>query len=207
LAKYERAKVAERTRRGKLRKAREGRVIRVSTAPFGFRYDEAGEGLLVHELEIVVVEKIFRYAAEGVPVRAIQARLYAEDVPAPRGGRVWDDHVLRRLIANDVYRPHTFEEIACLVTSEVAAWLDPDEHFGIHWFNRRKTSTCTVAEPDGNGGRRYRKRSAVSLRPREEWTAVPVPLTCPGPWWIERVRRWRRTAGALRGRTWRGAGS
>src|ERR671932_362254 len=34
LAKYERAKLAERTRRGKLRKAREGRVIRVGKAPF-----------------------------------------------------------------------------------------------------------------------------------------------------------------------------
>src|SRR4051794_33966084 len=38
LAKYERAKIAERTRRGKLRKAREGRVIKVGRAPFGFRY-------------------------------------------------------------------------------------------------------------------------------------------------------------------------
>jgi site-specific DNA recombinase len=98
--------VAERTRRGKLRKAREGRVIRGRRAPFGFRYTEAGDGLLVHEPEMMIVEKIFQYAAEGVAVRAIQARLYAENVPAPSGGRVWDDHVLRRLIANDVYRPH-----------------------------------------------------------------------------------------------------
>ena len=49
LAKYERAKVAERTRRGKLRKAREGRIIRGGKAPFGFRYTEAGNGLLVHK--------------------------------------------------------------------------------------------------------------------------------------------------------------
>jgi site-specific DNA recombinase len=87
LAKYERAKMAERTRRGRLRKAREGRVIRAGTPPFGFRYDEVGEGLLVHEPEMVLVKKIFRYAAEGVAVRAIQARLYAEGVPAPKGGR------------------------------------------------------------------------------------------------------------------------
>jgi site-specific DNA recombinase len=106
LARYERAKVAERTRRGKLRKAKEGRVIRVGKAPFGFRYDEAGDGLLIHEPEIAVVQRIVRYAAEGVAVRAIQSRLYAEGIPAPRGGRIWDDHVLRRLIANDVYRPH-----------------------------------------------------------------------------------------------------
>jgi site-specific DNA recombinase len=178
-AKYERAKVAERTRRGRLRKAREGRVIRGGRAPFGFRFTEAGDGLLVHEPEMAIVEKIFRYAAEGVPVRAIQAHLHVEGIPAPQGGRVWDDHVLRRLIANDIYRPHTVEEIARLVAPEVVARLDHDEHYGIQWFNRRKTSTSTIAEPDGNGGRRYRKRSAVSLRPKEEWIAVPVPAFLP----------------------------
>ena len=179
LAKYERAKVAETTRRGKLHKAREGRVIRTGRPTFGFRYDEAGDGLLVHEPEMVVVEKIFRYAAEGVPIRAIQARLYSEGIPAPKGGRVWGDHALRRLIANDVYRPHTVEEIARLVTPEVAARLDPDEHYGIQWFNRRRTSTSTFAEPDENGGRRYKKRSVVSLRPKEEWIAVPVSAFLP----------------------------
>jgi site-specific DNA recombinase len=40
LAKYEKAKIAERTRRGKLRKAREGRVICGATPTYGFRYNE-----------------------------------------------------------------------------------------------------------------------------------------------------------------------
>jgi len=169
LAKFERAKTAERTRRGKLRKAREGRVIRVGRAPFGFRYDEAADGLLVDEPEMAVVEKILRYAAEGLAVRAIPARLHAEGILAPKGGQRWNDHILRRLIANDIYRPHTFEEIACLVAPEVVARLDPDQQYGIQWYNRKKTSLSTVTEPDGNGGRRYRKRSTLSLRPKEEW--------------------------------------
>jgi hypothetical protein len=92
---------------------------------------------------------------------------------------VWGDQVLRRLIANDVYRPHTFDEIASLVTPEVAGRLDLDKHYGIQWYNRKKTSTSTIAEPDENGGRRYRKRSTVSLRPREEWIAVPAPAFLP----------------------------
>ena len=179
LAKFERAKTAERTRRGRLRKAREGRVIRAGMAPFGFRYTEAGEGLLVHEPEMAIVQKIFRYAAEGVGVRAIQARLYSEGILAPKGGRVWGDHMLRRLIANDVYHPHTFEEIARLVTPEVAARLDPDEQYGIQWFNRKRTSQSTITEPDKNGGWRYRRRSTVTLRPKEEWIAVPVPAFLP----------------------------
>jgi site-specific DNA recombinase len=39
LAKFERAKTAERTRRGKLRRAREGKDIAGRTPPFGFRYN------------------------------------------------------------------------------------------------------------------------------------------------------------------------
>jgi site-specific DNA recombinase len=188
LAKYERAKVAERTRRGKLRKAREGRVIRTGKAPFGFRYTKEGDGLLVHEPDMSIVEKIFRYAAESLAVRAIPARLHAEGILAPKGGQVWNDHVLRRLIANDIYRPHTFEEIARLVAPEVAARLNPDERYGIQWFNRKKTSTITVAEPDRNGGRRYRKRSTVSLRPKGEWIAVPIPA-CLSRALVDRARR------------------
>jgi site-specific DNA recombinase len=188
LAKYERAKMAERMRRGKLRKAREGRVIRVGRAPFGFRYTESGDGLLIHEPEMAVVEGIFRYAAEGLAVRAIQARLYSEGIPAPRGGQLWGDHVLRHLLSSDVYRPYSFEEIAELVAPEVVARLNADEQYAIYWFNRKKTSVSTVAEPDGNGGRRYRKRNTRRFRPKEEWIAVPVPAYLPRAL-VDRARR------------------
>jgi hypothetical protein len=124
---------------------------------------------------MVMVEKIFRLVAVGVPVRAVQARLYTEGIPAPKGGPLWDDRVLQRPITNDVYRPHSFEEIAALVAPEVASRLDPTKAYGIRWFNRKKPSVHTVTEPDGKGGRRYRKRNHVKLRPRKEWIAVPVP--------------------------------
>src|SRR5687768_6298080 len=62
LAKYERAKIAERSRRGKLRKAREGKTMRTAQSPFGFRYDAAGDALIVYESEMAVVEKVFRMA-------------------------------------------------------------------------------------------------------------------------------------------------
>src|SRR5215204_4481322 len=179
LAKYEKVKIAERTRRGKLRKAREGRVICGATPTYGFRYNQTRDGLLINEPEMTVVEKIFRLVADGVAVRAIQARLYTEGIATPKGGPLWDDHVLRRMITNDVYRPYSFEEIAALVTLEVAARLDSAKEYGIQWFNRKKASVHTVTEPDGNGGRRYRKRNYVKLRPREEWIAVPVPAHLP----------------------------
>ena len=60
LAKFERAKTTERTRRGKLRKAREGKVIALRMARFGFRYDATREGLEVDEDAMWVVRRIFR---------------------------------------------------------------------------------------------------------------------------------------------------
>ena len=64
-AEYERAKIVERTRRGKERKAREGRIMRGPKAPYGFRYNATYDALSVHEPEMLVVEKVFRMAASG----------------------------------------------------------------------------------------------------------------------------------------------
>src|ERR687896_10750 len=50
LAKFERAKLIERSRRGKMRKAREGRAV-TSTPNYGFRLNEAKDGLVLHEPE------------------------------------------------------------------------------------------------------------------------------------------------------------
>jgi len=49
LAKFERAKTAERTRRGKLRKAREGKALAGPRPPFGFRYNDARDNYVVDE--------------------------------------------------------------------------------------------------------------------------------------------------------------
>ncbi len=174
LAKFERAKIAERTRRGKLRKAREGRVA-ASTPNYGFRLNDARDSLVICESEMVVVEKIFRMAAEGFGLRAMQSRLRAEGVASPKGGWTWSLRVLRRLVKNDVYLPHTYEEIAELLAPETLARLDPSKEYGIQWYNRQRVSVETVSEPDGKGGRRYKKRRTSVWRPKEEWVAVPVP--------------------------------
>src|SRR5919206_122608 len=84
LAKFERAKLAERTRRGTLKKAREGRIVS-NTPNYGFQLNSTKDGLEVYEPEMAVVEQIFQMAADGLGTAAIQARLHAEGVPAPRG--------------------------------------------------------------------------------------------------------------------------
>src|SRR5918998_1614633 len=44
LAKYERGKITERSRRGKLRKAREGKIVPTHTADFGFKFNAKRDG-------------------------------------------------------------------------------------------------------------------------------------------------------------------
>jgi hypothetical protein len=89
-------------------------------------------------------------AAEGLGLRAA-------GVPTATGKPVWDIQMIRRIIASDMYRLHSFEELSRLVAPEVAARLDPHKEYGIQWYNRQRVTVRTVSEPDGNGGRRYRK--------------------------------------------------
>jgi site-specific DNA recombinase len=179
LAKYERAKIAERTRRGKLRKAREGKIAATRRPPYGFSYNATRDGYIVNEREMVVVEKIFRLAAEGFGTSTIQSRLYHENIPSPAGIRSWQRSQIKRVVLNDVYRPHTFEETAALVSAEVAATLDPAKEYGIRWWNRVSQKVHQVSKPSGNGERRYRRRTTSTKRDREEWIAVPVSAYLP----------------------------
>jgi site-specific DNA recombinase len=179
LSKYERAKITERSRRGKLRKAREGKILRGPKPPYGFRYNRAGDGLIVYEPEMVVAERVFRMAAEGLGPQAIQTRLHDEGTPSPTGDPLWPRRTLEQILRSDLYKAHTFEEIAELVSAEVLSHLDEDVEYGVWWFGRKRTTEHSVSEPDGNGGRRYRKATTTRIRPKEERTAVPVPVHLP----------------------------
>jgi site-specific DNA recombinase len=87
LAKYERLKTAERTRRGRLQKARKGKLIRNGRAHYGFKYDEAGDHYLVNEEEMAVVRRIFRLISSGSSLHSIKRTLEMDDIP-PSGERL-----------------------------------------------------------------------------------------------------------------------
>ena len=177
LAKYERAKIAERTRRGKLRKAREGKVVATMKPPYGFRYNGARDGLVVFEPEMAVVEQIFTLAAEGRGTKAIQTYLYRQGIPSPKGCPTWQRKFIKQLVMNDIYRPHTYEETAALLSPEAALALQPGQEYGIRWWNRVSHKRRQVSEPGEDGERRYRTRFTTVKRSPEEWIAVPVPAS------------------------------
>jgi site-specific DNA recombinase len=173
LAKFERAKMTERTRRGRLQKAREGKVMAGRSPRYGFEINASRDGYEVDEERMRVVRRIFRGVAEGSTLRAIKLALEAEAVPTPRGGRFWDRSFFRNCVLDDVYRPHSFKEVAAVVSPEVAARLDPAKSYGLWWFNRRKMTSRQVSEAS-EGGRRYGRKYSSHIKPKEKWIAVPV---------------------------------
>jgi site-specific DNA recombinase len=175
LGKYERAKISERSRRGKLQKARQGKVMAGPRVKYGFKLNASRDGLLVDEEKMRVVRRIFRMVGtEGHSMNAVFKTFERERLPTPGGGKHWDRAFFRIAILDDVYRPHTYQEVEKLVSPEVAAGLDREKLYGIWWYNRLRVRTRQVSEPSDNG-RRYRREARFTVKPKEEWVAVPVP--------------------------------
>src|ERR671915_468035 len=187
LGKYERAKISERSRRGKLQKAREGKVLAVHRPPYGFRYNDARDNYLVDAERMAVVRRIFRMVGvEGYTMNATRLAFNREGVRPP-SGEFWSPKYIREAIKDDVYRSHSYEEVAELVSPDVAARLDPNGRYGIWYFNRRRYVTKQVSV-NGPEGRSYRRTTKVFDRPRSEWIAVPVPESGIPREWVDAAR-------------------
>src|SRR5215204_15792 len=193
IARYERLKIAERSRRGKLRKAREGKVIATKRSHFGYRYNASRDGYEVDEETMAVVKRIFRMVGtEGVAIRGVKRIFERDGLPTPEGKKIWGQFFIREAIRDDAYRPHSWKEIERLVAkgqmaAEVASRLDPQKRYGIWWFNRRRTKTYQEAV-SGPEGKRYKRRVKITPRPEQEWIAVPVPDSGVPREWVNLAR-------------------
>src|SRR5215217_2893338 len=174
MAKFERAKTAERTRRGKHRKLRQGGLIASYSPGYGYRYNTARDGVVVDEEQMRVVRRIFEMVARGESFYAVIKTFEREGIRSPRGQERWNRPTLRHLILSDLYRPHTLAEVAELVVPEVATTLDPDRLYGITYYGKKQVTKRQVSEGLGNE-RYYRQRIKAQVRDREQWIAVPVP--------------------------------
>ena len=206
-AAYERAKIMERTRRGKLRKAREGKILANNAVDYGFEYNATRDGYLIDEETMSVVRRIFHMVGvEGMSIKSVASALNREGVRPPvapwsRSGRWGTTAVRDCIISDDVYRPHTHEEISALVTPEVAARLEGSRLYGIWWYNRTRAVSRQVPA-DGRNGKKYKRRVKYLPRPREEWIAVPVPDSGVPRGWVdaarEEIKENRKTSNAGR---------
>ena len=128
-----------------------------------WNFNRTREGYEVDEETINVVRRIFRMVGvEGRTLHDVCSALRREGVPTPGGRKLWSPTFVRNVVKNDVYRPHTFEEVRKVVTEQVASALDPEERYGLWWYNKNriqsKQTAKSVAEP-----RETRKRPVADL--------------------------------------------
>ncbi|MGP8205224.1 MAG: recombinase family protein, partial [Acidimicrobiales bacterium] len=106
IAEYERAKISERSRRGKLFRARAGEAV-YWKAPFGYtrvpRQGDRPAHLVINEAQAAVVRRIFAdYTTGGLSLRKITLALNAEGVTTPSGRR-WITSTLGRVLRRETY--------------------------------------------------------------------------------------------------------
>jgi site-specific DNA recombinase len=108
IAEYERAKIAERNRRGRLFRARAGEIV-YRLVPFGYRRIPRGPAVPSHleifEPEAAVVRRIFDdFVAGGYSMRRICRRLYEDGILSPTGKPVWSIVCISGMLRNPTYK-------------------------------------------------------------------------------------------------------
>ena len=109
IAEYERAKIMERSRRGKRHAARQGLVSVLSRAPYGYRYvskfiagGQAYYQIILEEAR--VVKQIFEWVGrDRLSLWQVCRRLQQMGIRSPQGKSVWNRAVIGRLLKNPVY--------------------------------------------------------------------------------------------------------
>jgi site-specific DNA recombinase len=156
IAEYERAQIAERNRRGKRHKAREGVVNVLSGAPYGYRYVKRTEVSAAYyevlESEAVVVRMVFElYVRKHLCINAIARLLNQRGIPTRTGKTRWQRSTLWGILRNPAYYGK-----ACFGKKE----LRPRQR---------------ITRPLRQKNRITSRNSASQERPRSEWIEIPVP--------------------------------
>lgn len=152
-AEYERVKIAERMRRGKLHKARTGHVV-TSQAPYGYEYilkqgDKHGY-YKVNPQEAEVVKMIFRWVAtEGITIRTVVKRLKKMEIKPRKSEReVWN-------------------------TSTLSTLLRRKDYIGKNFYN--KSYAVIPENPIKEMKYKKIKKTSRKLKPEEDWIVIKVP--------------------------------
>jgi len=110
VAEYERAKLMERCRRGKLHTARQGCVNALAAAPYGYRYIRKADGGGVARFDVVLEEarvarQIFEWVGcERISLGAVGRRLKAQGIRTKRGRENWDRKTILDMLRNPAYK-------------------------------------------------------------------------------------------------------
>jgi site-specific DNA recombinase len=157
VASSERAKILERSRRGKRHAARSGEVSVLSTGPYGYRYVRKQEGGGVARFEVVleearVVRQVLAWVGrDRLSIGHVCRRLKQAGEPTRSGKTTWDRTTVWGMLKNPAY-------------SGQAA-------FG----KTRSTPMALRLRAQRNGSLHPRRPVSITDVARQEWISVPVP--------------------------------
>src|SRR3954471_1404521 len=162
VAEYERAKILERSRRGKRHAAREGTVSVLSGAPYGYRYIGKRDGggcarYRIDEEEARIVRLIFGWVGrDRVSIGEVCRRLQRQGYPTRGGKRAWDRTTVWGILKNPAYA-------------------------GAAAFGKTRVGPLPVRlRPVRGGSEQPRRAYGVYGVPPAEWLRVPVPALIDG---------------------------
>ncbi|MHC4091980.1 MAG: recombinase family protein, partial [Planctomycetota bacterium] len=110
VAEYERAKILERSRRGKLHAARKGSVNVLCGAPYGYRYLSAREGDGQARYQVIleearVVRQVFQWVGQDrLSIGDVRRRLTEQGIPTRSGKSYWDRTTIWGMLKNPAYK-------------------------------------------------------------------------------------------------------
>jgi site-specific DNA recombinase len=110
ISEYERAKIMERSRRGKRHGAQVGKVSVLSGAPYGYRYvsKQEGDGEARYEVvweEARVVRQVFEWVGrDRCSIGEVSRRLQAAGERTRTGKTVWDRGTIHDMLKNPAYK-------------------------------------------------------------------------------------------------------
>jgi len=156
IAEYERAQIAERSRRGKRHRAQQGSVNVLSGAPFGYRYVKKSENSAAYyevvESEAKVVQMVFDiYTQQNQSINAIARMLNQRQIPTRTGATRWERSTVWGMLRNPAYRGRA--------------------GFGKTEIRPRQRITRPLRQRQGLANR----NSANHERPHQEWIEIAVP--------------------------------
>ena len=152
IAEYERAKIIERMRRGKIHKIRSGQMLPFQQPPYGYailRTPEAPKGVVViDDVEAENVRAMYRWVKdEGLTLWQVTKRLN-EMGAKPRKKSFWVQSSVYHVLTNPAYT-------------------------GFAVYGRRES--CEPKRPRHPGEYRKNALSSYHVRPESQWLRVPIP--------------------------------
>ena len=157
IAEYERTKIMERNRRGKIHGAKRGNITTLSAAPYGYKYitKHEGGGQALYEINIEaaeVIKKIFSWISKDrLSIGEVCRRLKGMNIQSPKGKSYWNKGSIWAMLQNPAYK-------------------------GQAAFGRRKSVTRIKSlRPAKNSCEQPKQNYSVIHTGKENWIYMSVP--------------------------------